>query len=261
MIADKSWMSLGSLLSDNQCRIAAHTLSYTMHHNAVSENNIADISLFFWRCFHMFRTCCDAALSRQSSPKRAFFRIHLQTRKRFRKPCFEPLGSLNQLNPHAQNLGLDISCPWACQQSDVLHGPPVHGSMWMLCCLYCCCASDCSVASATSASCKHEAKHIGNQSNLMELVSAHVSILHFPSAEGTSFQMPRPQLIINSISKYLQITCHPTHCEVRIPTSITAISISHTPNISPETFASISSQLSTSCRRRLQTHSRIRDPP
>ena len=37
-------------------------------------------------------------------------------------------------NRHAQNLGLDISCPWACQQSDVLHGPPVHGRMWMLCC-------------------------------------------------------------------------------------------------------------------------------
>ena len=101
--------------------------------------------------------------------------------------------------------------------------------------LYCCCASDCSVASATSASCKHEAKHIGNQSNLMELVSAHVSILHFPSAEGTSFQMPPPQLIINSISKYLQITCHPTHCEVRVLTSNTAISRIF--NILPETLA------------------------
>ena len=124
--------------------------------------------------------------------------------------------------------------------------------------LYCCCASDCSVASATSASCKQKAKHTGNQLNLMEFVSAHVSILHSPAAEGTSFQMPRPQFIINSISKHLQITCHPTHCEVRILTSNTVIShiFKH-----PETFASISSQLSTSCRRRLQTHSRIRDPP
>ena len=127
VIADKSWMRLGSVLSDDQCRIAAHTQCITMP----LLKTTLQTSLLFWdvlRCFHMFRTCCDAAPSSNvCSPKRAFFRIHLQTRKRGQK-------ALNQPNRHAQNLGLDISCPLACQQSDVLHGPPVHGSMWMLCC-------------------------------------------------------------------------------------------------------------------------------
>ena len=135
VIADKSWMRLGSVLSDNQCRIAAHTQCITMP----LLKTTLQTSLLFWdvlRCFHMFRTCCEllrpATFAAPSVPSSGF--TCKQGIASESHGFVEPLGSLNQLNPHAQNLGLDTSCPLACQQSDVLHGPPVHGRMWMLRC-------------------------------------------------------------------------------------------------------------------------------